>query len=407
MKLKCLGIMLFIASAAFAQKLVLRAEVVDENDNAIEGVEAVVTVAGDDAFEMKGTTDKKGYLTIVGMKSGFVTVALSKEGYASRTYEYQQDQARQLEHIKMFSNEATLADDAMRPRLTGKVIDSQGKGIPGVELTFSVEGLPAFEHVLTTDEDGRFATRGLADTTVKIYARKAEYRDWIYNVTMGKKAADISDFKIPTLDEAYKEMGIERPKEVEMTDKDKAIELYNKAVDPYQAENYKEAEEIVLQALALVPDMDAALKLAIFANQAQEDWDDVLKYSKAYLKVVPNDPKITQIALDAANLTNKKDEVKKYEDILIKTGQITPDSLFNKAVDWLNQGNDEKARPLLDEVLKLDKNYARAYLEIGKIKVREFEFEDAIVQLKTYLKLAPKNDPYRKEAEDLIITLAE
>jgi len=407
MKWKCLGIMFFLASAAFAQKLVLRAEVIDENGNAIEGVEAVITVAGDDAFKMTGTTDKKGYLTIVGMKAGSVTVALSKEGYASRTYEYLQDQARQLEHIKMFSNEATLADDAMRPRLTGKVIDSKGTGIPGVELTFTVEGLPAFEHVLTTDEEGRFATRGLADSTVKIYARKAEYRDWIYNVTMGKKAADIADFKIPTLDEAYAELGIERPKEVELTDEDKAIELYNQAVDPYQAENYKEAEDIVVQALALVPDMDAALKLAIFANQAQEDWEDVLKYSKAYLKVVHDDPKITQIALDAANSANKTDDAKKYENILKKTGQITPDSLFNKAVEWLNKGNDEKALPLLDEILKMDKNFARAYLEIGKIKVREFEFDEAIVQLKTYLKLAPKNDPYRKEAEDLIITLAE
>ncbi len=93
--------------------------------------------------------------------------------------------------------------------------------------------------------------------------------------------------------------------------------------------------------------------------------------------------------------------------MLRATGGISVTDIFNEAVAAINDGDDPKAFKLLLEAETVDPNFARIYFELGKIKTREFEFEEAVKFLKKYLEVAEKDDQYRKEAEDLIVMLLE
>ena len=55
----------------------------------------------------------------------------------------------------------------------------------------------------------------------------------------------------------------------------------------------------------------------------------------------------------------------------------------------------------------MDGNYAEAYNQLGRIFIREYEFEEAIKNLKIFLKKAPKDHAARQEVTDLIVTLSE
>ena len=217
----------------------------------------------------------------------------------------------------------------------------------------------------------------------------------------------VPEFILKTLDEVYAEMGIERPKEKEETPEEKATRLFNLAVEPYQQGSYADAENLAKQALENNPEMAEPMKLLVFSNLKTEDWPEVLMYAEMYLKKDPNDTNIMKAAAQAAELIGDKKKTKQWKGQLKDMGEISIESLWNDVVNHLNANDDAAAMAQIKEVLKMDDKYPLAYFEMGKIKIREYEFEDAILNLKLYLKYAKPDGKHRKEATDLIVTLSE
>jgi tetratricopeptide (TPR) repeat protein len=302
----------------------------------------------------------------------------------------------------------SLEDLGQNVPVRGVLTNTSGEPIPEAAIIVSIEGTP-YEKEFTTDANGRFQVTGIADQELTLTAKKQDYRPQIMKVKLGDRPAtlDEGDFVMKTLDEAYAEMGIERPKDEEPTPEEESNEFFNLAVDAYQQGNNEETERLALAALEKNPEQKEAYKLLAYANNKLKDWEDLLVYSEKYLSYHPDDQNFIQLAALAAEATNKKDKIAQYKTVLQEKGLISPDDLWNKAVDAINALDDDTAQPILQEILKMDDTYAPAYFELGKMSVRQGDFEDAVLKLKLFLKHADAGDSRRKEATDLIVTLSE
>ena len=406
MRLAFLFGLLLAASGAFAQtKVTAFGTVLDQDGKPVSGADVHIKVSGTN-LEQNLKTNRKGKFNAFKIKQGEITVTVTKDGYQDKEYTYDHKKVRETIKIQLLLQGKSLADVKIRPKLKGVVKDTTGKILGDVTLKFSIKGMADYSHKLVTGADGKFEVEGVANNLIEIYAMKAEFRDQIYRVRMAEKDEKIDDYMMQTLKEAYTEMGID-PSKTKKKPEELAIEYYNQAVPYYQQKKWPEAEEFAKKSYEQNPALEGTLKLLLWSNKEQNDWGDVLKFGRDYLKLKPEDKNIMNVTMYAAEVLKDKTALSELRETAIASGSLDPSGLFNQAVEKLNGGDDAGAIPLLEEVISIDATYSRAYFELGKIKTREFEFEEAIKYLKLYLKNAPKGDKYRKEAEELILTLAD
>jgi tetratricopeptide (TPR) repeat protein len=392
---------------AFAQKRFLVVEISDSAGNPLEGVNVVLTVDQHKVIEKKTTSDAKGRASFWDFPPGDINVACNKEGFLERIYRFRTGESiRDKFAFNMFREDEVLEDLSNQPTISGVLRDTSGNPIPEAKIVVTIEGTP-YSKEYTTGPDGSYSVNGLTNNEITLTASKEEYNSQINKVKMRQDPIEVPEFVMMTLDEAYAAQGLERPKEEKLTPEQEAVEIYNLAVDPYQQGNYEMAEKYAKEALSKDPKQSAAMKLLVFSNIKTEDWGEVLTYSEQFLAINPDDTNMIKAAAQAAELTGKTDKISQYKGQLKEKGEISIDDLWNDVVDALNANDDPKATKLIQEVLKMDPEYPHAFFQMGKIKIREFEFEDAIHNLKLFLKYAPKDDQFRAEATELIVTLSE
>jgi len=407
MRILILSALALTAGLAAAQQATGYFNIVDGDGFPIPQVNAHITMDEHDV-DFERTTNRAGQFKILGLQIGTVKVTLTRDGYQTRTCTYNQSEKQQRVALLMLKDGVTPADIKRRPTLEGVIENTSGEPLEGVTVTVTTEGIDSFEETAVTNASGEWEVEALYNIIAKLSVKKEGYRDILFTWNIYTDDEKVRPpLKMQTLEEAYAELGIENPKNREKTPKEKAIDLYNLAVDPYRNENWDQAEKYAEEAIELDPEMDNTLRMLVWINQKQEDWEKVLTYGSRYLEKSTENENIYKVTLIAAERLGNTAKIEELKSMGMSQGLINPSDLFNQAVDALNNMNDEKATGLLNQVLEMDETFARAYYELGKIKVREFEFEEAVKYLRTFLKHAPKDDPLRKEAEDLIITLLE
>ncbi len=352
------------------------------------------------------TTKGNGGFVQVALPSGPAVLSLSKEGYESREYRYTQDQSTQDLKIRMLKVGEVITDLGEQPHVKGKIVDSSGEVLGEVTMIISSQDFPGYVKTYVTEKDGSFDVPSIGDAKVEILCKKDGYRDEIlrYNHGKGNFKLKKGELKMLTIEEAMKEAGIEKK---EMSARDKAVLQYNEAVDPYQNKDYATAEGFAKEAAKLDPTFDKALQLVAYTNYFQKDYDEAAEYTQKYLELVPDNENMMKLAVELGGKTQKGEAfAKKVSAKLREMTPVTPDSLYREVIDALNANDDTTAKAKAEEILKMDDKYALAYYELGKIYVREYEFETAIRNLKLYLKHEP-NGKYKKEVVDLIVTLSE
>lgn len=411
MRLKIFAILALMSVGAFAQQRAVFGKITDTEGNPLAGVAISLETLQSPADGKKTKSDKKGRYAFRDFKPGDIVITFVLDGYMQReiTYRTSEQKGRDKKDVVMYKEGEGAVSDANSVEIKGVVYDTKGNPLAGVKVVGSVEGTP-FTNETVTDDNGFYSLRGMMNNENQLRGSLKEYRDQIVKVKVREREVDLSDpteFVMETLDEAYARLGMERPKEEQPTPEEEAVELFNLAVEPYQQGSYQQAEDFAVKALEKDPNQMAALKLLIHSNLKLKDWDDVLKYSEMYLKQKPDDTNIMQAAREAAERTNQKDKVASFKAQLKDKGVINKDSLWGDAVAALNNNDDASAVKIIEEILKMDPNDARAYFELGKVKVREYEFEEAVKYLKKYMGMAKKSDKYYNEAKELVLTLSE
>ena len=401
--MKILGMIWLISGALMAfqpPSVHLNGMVLDLKGEPIEDAAIHITHKEGQKLDKSVTTKKNGRFNVLSIPAGLLNIEVSKPGFQSQNFEFDLRPERKRATLRLMAEGQTVADLSPQSKLSGAVYDTSGAVIPEVELKITSPNLPGFEKDLVTGVDGAFEVAMLDDAIIRIVAHKADYRDTIYMYYHPDKDISLpeSDLTMQTLEEAYAELGQELP-EKKMKPEAQAIELYNLAVVPYKEGDLDQAEKYALKALELDPKQHNAMRMLVYIYVGKKDWASADKYSKMFLTEKPGDPGMTKYA---------EQVTERLKNPQAGGGDSTSaDGLFNKAITAINGNDDATASELLKKALEMDETYALAHFELGKIYVREFEFEKAIYQLKLYLKHAPKDHKYRKEATDLIVTLAE
>jgi tetratricopeptide (TPR) repeat protein len=402
-------VLLGLAAWAQAPEGSVRGRILDLENNPIEGAKLVFTHEIEKSFREEVETSKNGSFSVRRIPSGPMTITATKEGHDDRKWEYTQEPGNVRLLYRMVPQGTTYASLGPQPNVSGTLVDTSGKGIPDADVRLSSVDLPDYEQILKTNGQGYFEAPGLANALVLVHARKEGYRDQLYQFDMQDKDYQVKDYRMQTLEEYFEEIG-EAPPEKKVSPEDLAIDFYNQAVEPFQNKDYDQAELFVAKALENNAELEPAIKMMVYINHGQQEWENSLSWAEKYLAMKPDDTGILQFAEEAARLSDNTAASEKYLLKLKDAGIVkekTIEDYVNDAVRAINAMDDETAKGILEKVLAKDANFPEAHMNMGMIYLREFEFEPPLRHLKLFLKHAPNNHPKRKEVTDLIVTLSE
>ena len=157
--------------------------------------------------------------------------------------------------------------------------------------------------------------------------------------------------------------------------------------------------------LKLSSDSQALLmKLAQAASQS----GDLDKAVGALERAVALDPTNSDPLMQLASVYEQKGDKAKADETYQKVAAIDPHNaavlFFNAGVKAWNQNRAKEATTAYQKAIEVDKNYAQAHRELGRVLMAQQDFKGALQHFQEYLKLQP-SAPDAKEIQDSIALL--
>lgn len=270
-------------------------------------------------------------------------------------------------------------------RVTGVVLDTEGKPIPEVDIRVTAVEKMTFEKDFKADDEGHFAIF-LLDGTIRYqfefskegYVPRREV--WKLNLIPEKNSKEVVLMKASEARQASSG--------TEVTAANPAYVIYNEGVE--LANKGQDAEAIAKfeEAVAADPELSAGwTALARIASRA-EQWQKVIEAGETVLELTGEDAVISTLLADAYTALGDTENAKKYR----KMAPANPAVLFNEAVPHLNANRDEEAEKLLKQAVAVDDTFAKAHYELGAIYARQGRNDEARKHLIRYLELQPTGE---------------
>ena len=279
-------------------------------------------------------------------------------------------------------------------RIKGIVENSQGQRVADAKVTITTPAITNFHKEVTTDKDGIFFALFVDATQqylIHIEAPGYQPLEQWEKAPVGGRTREVT-FTLVSMQEAEaqaQEKMLEEPglKELRegraLMDQGKTAEAYAKFqaavkakpdlylawfqlgnIDLKGGKNQQALDE-AKKCLELSSDFAPCLAVAANTSKALGDTAAFDKYMAAYKAANPDDPAV----------------------------------LFNQAAEYINKGDDAKAKPLLEQALEANPDYGDALFQLGMIYVRAGNNAKAKELLEKFLEVAPssKDAPTAKE----------
>lgn len=267
-------------------------------------------------------------------------------------------------------------------RLTGKVVDADGKAIPEVTITVS-SATPAKTFNLTAkaDKNGKFAIF-LLDGTIpyKFVYSKEGYQSFEESFKL-KLIPEKNEREIRLVPAAAAATTAEAGQPAA----DPAVVAYNEGAVLANEGKDKEAIAKIEAAVAFKPDLTAGhIALAkLYARVG--DWTKAINAAVTALQVDADNPDMLTLLVEGYERTGDKTRAAEYR----KRAPANPALLFNEAAKYINAAKDSQAEPLLKKAIAVDESFAPAHYELGMIYARSGKNTEARTHLQKYLELDP------------------
>jgi Flp pilus assembly protein TadD len=291
---------------------------------------------------------------------------------------------------------ATPVHAGTQAKIEGLVTDLAGDPIAGATVTITTSLVSTYERVVTTDENGEFqvlildATHGY-DLLVEADGFQSEKRP--FKVAAGS-TDNFFEFKLQTRDQAAATRGIRQLEEPGYKELEEGKKLL--AAGDTEAARAKFAE-----AVAAKPELlEAHARFAELTYEAG-DMEGALAAARSCLEVAPESIQCLAIAINASG--DLGDDATRTE-YMARYRQLNPEDptvLFNEAAVFLNNLDDDGARPLLERCLAADPDFPECNFEYGMLLLRTGDMEGAKDHLQRYLDIAPEG-PLAPTAEETI-----
>ena len=269
-------------------------------------------------------------------------------------------------------------------RVGGTVVGTEGEPVVGATITITCEALLKYNKILETDDNGEFKVLILDATNTYLFSVTApgflEYNEEI-KVAVGTTDNDFT-FELSTPEERSQA----RQQEVM---EQSGYKEFGEARELLAAGKTAEARARLEDALKEMPDLLEALEMMAGIDFDSGDAELALATARRCLEEDDESQKCLAVASNTAGMVGDNEAQAAY---LAQYQGLNPDdpaTLFNQAAGFLNKMDDDSARPLLEECLVVDPEFAKCLFEYGMVLLRTGDLEGAKAQFEKYLEVAP------------------
>ena len=270
------------------------------------------------------------------------------------------------------------AESAQSTMVRGKVVDKEGKPVPGATVAVEFKGGVNRKYTTKTDRSGNF---------VQLLTESGEYLVTVSAEGVGSQSAPVR-------------VRLGQAAEVNIV-----LAPGGGPADAKAAEVKKTFEEGV--AASRAGDHDAAIAkfnaaAAVIPNCADCYYNIGVSYmakkdekqaEEAWKKVLELKPDNSEAATALATLYNNQKRFDEATAMSAKAsggaGGGSADAVYNQGIILWNQGKVAEAKGKFEEALKADPNYADAHYQLGMALLNEGKLPDAVGAFEKYLSLAP------------------
>lgn len=291
---------------------------------------------------------------------------------------------------------STTVHSGTQAKIEGHVTDLAGTPIAAATVTITTTEISTFKKVITTDENGDFQTLILDAThsyTFLVEAEGFQSEESPFKVGAGS-TDNFFKFKLQTEGQAAAARGIRQLEQPGYKELEEGKELM--AAGDTEAARAKFAEAIAAKKDLL----EAHARFAELTYHAG-DMEGALAAARGCLD---EDPELIQCLAIAINASGELGNEAARAEFLDRYQKLNPDDptiLFNEAAVFLNNLDDEGARPILEKCLSAAPDFPECNFEYGMLLLRSGDMEGAKTHLQKYLEIAP-DGPLASTAEETI-----
>lgn len=290
----------------------------------------------------------------------------------------------------------TTAQAARQARIRGTVTTSNGTAVSNAVVTVTCKEMEAFEKVVKCKKDGTYSLL-LVDAT-RHYVFRVEAPDHIAvdrEVKVPPGSTDnVIDIELRTPEEekqALERQANQKPGYREIAE---GRALYNEGKLEESRAKFEKAVELIPES---VPAWTGLSSIA----EELGDSEAALKGARKCLELDGEALNCLAVAINSARALGLEEE---YDRLSVRYRELKPDDpamLFNQAAEFLNNMDDEKARPLLEQCLAADPEFGQCLFELGMLLLRTGDLEGAKKTLQEYLRVDPEGADAATAAETL------
>jgi Tfp pilus assembly protein PilF len=286
-----------------------------------------------------------------------------------------------------------MASAARLGRLIGKVVDSDGKPIPGVSVTTTSEDIPDFKEVTTTNNKGLFIVDfGTVDVTYRYQFEKTGYMTLNIEQKWTLEGTERFEFKMFPA-EAAKSEGAS-PTAAPASTSTEAIRAFNAGVLAFKSKDYPTATAKFEEALSYDPRLGHAWGLLSQIHLEQKQYQEAADAAEKAMALGAADPSVLSSRWEAYRRLGDEAKAAKAREDLERAGRATEEAkrAHNDAVALLKGGDDAGAFAKFREALALDPNLEPALLGLATTGLKIGRAAEAAAAADTVLKKDPQNE---------------
>jgi Flp pilus assembly protein TadD/5-hydroxyisourate hydrolase-like protein (transthyretin family) len=280
--------------------------------------------------------------------------------------------------------------------LRGKVVDEQGRPLPGVtvEMEFRGESRQKIVKSVVTDKKGGWVRAGLlaGPWTLRFSKEGFKTAGLDTNVSLGifSEIPEVTLHATPTAAPAGASSSELGPATGRAPAPPEAAGVYNKAVEALNAGNDGEAESLFKQVIESAP---AAAPAYYNLGYLYMKKKDVPAAEAAFRKAIELRPQEANAYVALSTLLGSAGRPEEALGLLQgAAGSFAEDARFQfvLGVAAINAGRDADAEPALQKAAALDPANAEVQYYLGTLAVGRNEIPAAVEHLERYLALAPQ-----------------
>jgi tetratricopeptide (TPR) repeat protein len=282
----------------------------------------------------------------------------------------------------------------------GRVVDEEGKPLPGVEVEIQFTGEEPETFRRATNEKGGWIQVGLPSGPYTIHFSKEGYGRAVYKTNL--TAGGLSEVPTVTLKAARE---VVAGAEDAPTMGQEIQEKFARAMEATRAGRLDEGEALYEEILETAPNLaEAHFNLGVL-YQKKQDWAGAEAEFKKVMELQPEKSDTYSALAAVYDAAGRSEEA--LGVLAEASSRFEDDALFqfNLGVTCLNSGQAEQAAAAFRRARELDPSRVEALFYLGTLAIGSGDVEAAVGHLESYVSLSGQNPENLATAQRLLETL--